>query len=431
MEDAVERDDHSLPGSSRQPNDVRFVFTLIHGTWAKKARWVRPHSNLSRALKELPGGARVLPFVWTGRNSSAARRLASERLEKKLALRVQNYPAARHYVIAHSHGGNIAISTLARAPFKGRIAGAVCLSTPFLTARPRDLRGDPGNLIWGGVVLPLLSVTFLVSRLFTGLWAVFLSMAVCAVGLSTSVILKSWLKDSDKLLEDFESPKFDRDRILIIRSPGDEASSALNSVQLIARLTVGVFMRLMDCYRRLETRAKRWSKQTTKLLAVFASSFVVGALLLVSVANVNSPLQSAIVTTGSIVNALVFLEAFLLLLEAPLGSAKLATIGPKIIVSAFVWPVMFMLSVLLLPFGWEVAKANILLDVTAETTPVGSWMVHLVETPTTQELVRDTPSLIHSVAYESPRVLKVISDWVTCHDTDPCATPAIFKKQSA
>jgi hypothetical protein len=71
-----------------------------------------------------------------------------------------------------------------------------------------------------------------------------------------------------------------------------------------------------------------------------------------------------------------------------------------------------LLSVLLLPFGREIAKANIRLDVTAETTPVGSWTVHLVEPPTIKDLHRDTLPLMHSVAYENPEVLKVLSDWV-------------------
>jgi hypothetical protein len=77
-----------------------------------------------------------------------------------------------------------------------------------------------------------------------------------------------------------------------------------------------------------------------------------------------------------------------------------------------VWPVIVLLSVLLLPIGREVALANILLDVTAETTPPGSWMVHLMEPPTSEELGKDVLPLMHSVVYENSRVLEFVCDWI-------------------
>jgi hypothetical protein len=65
---------------------------------------------------------RIFPFIWSGKNTNKARRLASERLLKKLALRVQNYPDARHYIIGHSHAGNVILRALTQAPFKDKIA---------------------------------------------------------------------------------------------------------------------------------------------------------------------------------------------------------------------------------------------------------------------------------------------------------------------
>ena len=96
-----------------------------------------------------------------------------------------------------------------------------------------------------------------------------------------------------------------------------------------------------------------------------------------------------------------------------LGLVEHATFLPFVLASSVVWPVIVLLSILLLPFGREVAMANILLDVTAETTPVGSWTVHLVEPPTIQELDKDILPLLHSVVYESPRVLTVLGQWIS------------------
>lgn len=56
--------------------------------------------------------------------------------------------------------------------------------------------------------------------------------------------------------------------------------------------------------------------------------------------------------------------------------------------------------------------ANILLDVTAEATPPGSWIVHLIEPPTSKELNKDALPLMHSLVYENPRVLKFVCDWI-------------------
>jgi hypothetical protein len=262
------------------------------------------------------------------------------------------------------------------------------------------------------MVLPMLFMVGITLRLFSmSCWAFLLVWASLAVGLNMSVdMLESWWKFCDELLKDFESPKFDPDKILIIRSPGDEASSALDFVQLIARLTVAVWVRARGLSKRFEARARRWAKQKKKLVAVPAIMFVVTVLLstIGAIAHVNSHLQLAIFATGSVITSLVGVEAFWLFL----GSVEHATIFASMLVSAIVWPVVVLLSVLLLPFGREVAKANIRLDVTAETTPVGSWTVHLVEPPTIQQLDKDTLPLMHSVAYENPEVLKVLGDWI-------------------
>src|SRR5262245_25972053 len=82
-----------------------------------------------------------------------------------------------------------------------------------------------------------------------------------------------------------------------------------------------------------------------------------------------------------------------------------------VLLAALTWLMIPLLSILMLAFGWQAAIANILLDVTAETTPPGSWEIHLIEPPTSEELGVPVPPLMHSV-YENPRVHRKLSEWI-------------------
>jgi hypothetical protein len=76
----------------------------------------------------------------------------------------------------------------------------------------------------------------------------------------------------------------------------------------------------------------------------------------------------------------------------------MTTVYFRLIAEAVVWPVILLVSPLLvLPFGRQVAIANILLDVRAAVTPLGSWKVHLINPPTSGQLGRDVVPLMHSV----------------------------------
>jgi hypothetical protein len=48
------------------------------------------------------------------------------------------HPEARHFVIAHSHGGNIVRAALQDVTLQPRVAGVVTMGTPFIDCRPRD-----------------------------------------------------------------------------------------------------------------------------------------------------------------------------------------------------------------------------------------------------------------------------------------------------
>jgi len=84
----------------------------------------------------------------------------------------------------------------------------------------------------------------------------------------------------------------------------------------------------------------------------------------------------------------------------------------RLVVSALLWPTMIAVSLLMLfPFGWQAAVANLLLDVTTESTPVGDWDVHLVEPTPSAALGATVPVLMHGV-YENPRAHARVVSWI-------------------
>jgi hypothetical protein len=118
---------------------TQYVITLVHGTWAPNAAWTRPGSPLRASLEAaLDGGVRFRRLLWTGRNRQADRADAASRTRRVLNAGIRAYPDASHFVIAHSHGGNIVRAALQDAELQQRVAGVVTMGTPFIDCRPRD-----------------------------------------------------------------------------------------------------------------------------------------------------------------------------------------------------------------------------------------------------------------------------------------------------
>jgi pimeloyl-ACP methyl ester carboxylesterase len=131
------------------------VVVAVHGTWASGAPWAQANSFLHTSLTSaFDQRLHWLNFDWSGTNSHRARHAAASELRAKLEQIATNYPKARIFVIAHSHGGNIALMALASSGrLRSRIHGVVCLSTPFVLVEPQNLE-HLNNI--AGVFFPLL-----------------------------------------------------------------------------------------------------------------------------------------------------------------------------------------------------------------------------------------------------------------------------------
>lgn len=107
------------------------IVHLIHGTWARRASWTQDSSKLVHACrKDLPGPVLLDCLDWNGHNSPSSRAKAKIELRRKIASYSTRYPSAQQSVIAHSHGGHIAVSAVSESPFSSSMP-VVCMQPHF------------------------------------------------------------------------------------------------------------------------------------------------------------------------------------------------------------------------------------------------------------------------------------------------------------
>jgi hypothetical protein len=146
-------------------NEPNYVITLVHGTFAKNALWIQPESDFCSLLKKnLKGTILFQPFVWSGVNSHKARSIAAAELATKLADSIVEFPESNHCVVAHSHGGNLALQAQANKLVRGRLTGIVTLGTPFVSCSARKVGPSVGV-----VLLAVPEIVFFIVLIATGI----------------------------------------------------------------------------------------------------------------------------------------------------------------------------------------------------------------------------------------------------------------------
>lgn len=406
---------------------AKLVVTLVHGTWGRgvfirseSAPWTRDISALCVSLYKRFGSDVVIRrFPWSGGNTHTARVKAAEDLSGFLENGLKEWPKAAHFVIAHSHGGNVALSAVGSPNLQARIAGVACLATPFISARPRDLGRNPLTTLAAAIVALLLFLYWLLDTFvvipWEGLARLGIEVFVGTVLMSgASLFLWAAMKYSKKLCRELTPPPIKTEKLLIIRSPADEATGALAMFQFISQVTVRLFLLTQIWVAAWERLLNSWVKYKGRVILVGVIAFGLFTAFLFAFAALSTPGSldwlGIAALIGSGLSLLVFaITAFLVI---PFIRVEGVVLVFRLLMSPFLWLVIATLSVLLLvPFGWQVAVANLFLDVVAEPTPVGSWQTHLIEPPTSDELRAPVPPLMHMV-YENPYALKTLGKWV-------------------
>jgi pimeloyl-ACP methyl ester carboxylesterase len=108
---------------------------IIHGTWASKENWWKHPSPFTLFLDSVTKGAVYkgpTPFAWSGENNDAARRVASVELVNWISANRSD----ELIVVAHSHGGNVAML----AARQKKIDTLILLGTPIRSDYAPDVR---------------------------------------------------------------------------------------------------------------------------------------------------------------------------------------------------------------------------------------------------------------------------------------------------
>jgi len=392
------------------PATPHVVVTLVHGTFARRADWTTESSPLCRTIRTtMHEPVRFEQFLWSGWNTVTSRNKAVERLISHLADVQTRWPQARHFVVGHSHGGNIAFQAMRDKAVEARIAGVVCLSTPFLWASPRDL-GPVGRIAlwWFPVVMVLVclvpAVELLPLALQDGAGAIAL---IIAVGLG--FVFSPWAtKFATVVAGALQYPDVQPRKVLIVRSFGDEASAALGAAHMISWIAeilwsstsrfLGTLLSTVETWRA--ALAKRW-----RLLVPACAALLGLAIFSLATAERGSWLE----VTGMLAAATL---AVLIAILARGG--YVAEFFGALLIAALASPSFLIMVALGIATGPELLIAALLFRVTPESTPPGGgwtvWQVPKDPWHTAQGAV-----LMHSTTYENEESLAIVSRWMIGH----------------
>jgi Protein of unknown function (DUF2974) len=382
---------------------------LVHGTWARKAEWTKEGSELWKKIEVEFPGAEISAFSWSGKNSARHRNSAAEDLCKELIRKISDNPNAHYFLVAHSHGGNIAVQAASDAAIARTIKGVVCMSTPFLAMRKREIHRQSTNMFWivvGIVSLIALAVaawgaaTMILGdapAVVTGiaavalLWCVAYILIVPVAGYFRfyKLLEKSLFNKPGRLPENFP--------LFIIRSPSDEASLTLASFQFITWMSTTI-------WRRIDTFAESIRRLLRK--PVYLSIIGLLSWLTFFFLAIRSNQGAAKPGGGEIL-----LTSLGILMCAAISAASFYFVRaysiPRAMTGALYLPVGLIVFLCLLPFGLEVAAASWTVDVTVEATPPGEWKVFTLAFPK-----NPTDRLAHSAPYDDPKALARMTQWM-------------------
>jgi hypothetical protein len=385
----------------------RIIVTLIHGTFAPKANWVEEGSKLRKAVHDaFPGRVEFRKLAWSGGNTIDARRDAAGRLRAQILADSVPVTDARHFLIAHSHGGNIALYALRDSTVRERVTGVATLATPFLIARKRDL-GTRGLIVF---CVGFLGWSWLVGELVRRFAWPSAELLPPVIGTGLFILLSAVTirleQRAGKVAEDLQLAAPASGRLWIARVSGDEATAGLQTGQFAATIVAQIqlfFVRTNEWAERVAASSWRVSMgRVAGGLAVVALFWAIGRLI--GVDGRSAPvLWSFLIAIG--IGIAVVLWG--LLPQAPRLVVPYA--------AGLLAPLALALAILLvLPLGPSLALYSFLLEMSAEATPLGAWTVHQYE-----PVLNDTsvgrevaPALTHSWVYDQSDVLQGLTTWM-------------------
>ncbi len=378
------------------------VITTVHGTFAPDATWVEPGSPFCQAVVTHLGLPVLIEELrWSGGNSMGARLAATTALTDHLAARLARYPEARHFVVAHSHGGNIALYALRDETLRERIDGVVCLSTPFVTCAERSW---PVKLMVICGLLPmLLPIVLMVVALFAlgparidphGPWqGRALGLGLLLGGVGGAFALNEWAGNwvgrvRARVRESALAathPMLPLGQALLMRGAADEASGALAAVQFGSYLM-----------RRLVARLEVWMNNPLWWMS-----------------RVSARWELPLTVAAFVIPALLWfwppLEKWLTPVILAWGLLSLGLLGLAMVFGVLVMALAVAVGVAFRSFDSQSIWSGVFLDISAEPSPPGQWLTVQMPPFDGGELL--TNQLRHSL-YDHPLAPRYIADWM-------------------
>lgn len=365
---------------------------FIHGTFAPGAIWTRQNSPLFLEIQQSIPNSLVFPFGWSGKNNHKERLSASRELQVYIRHLNKLKPDAQIYLVAHSHGGNVALQALRDFKLQQLVKGLVCLATPYITISPRLTISShiKGIGFASGSFLALLVVLLVDEKL-----GEFLEVVVGLLGIVLSVfsgvLIASFLRrvsipQMRLIMSRLRPPLKISVPLLSISYKGDEAALWLRTVYLLMGANF-----------------------------VFADLFLMFFFL--SFAALCFTLALALVP---------FIRYFL----APIAESIMEVVAPVFAVglglTAISWAAILGVSVSLFSrrwgYGGYLTGTSIFTKVSAKKTPQTKCPLFVVEGHAVEGMARirektgrrlwRLPGIVHSLAYQDPWAIKSITDWM-------------------
>lgn len=229
---------------------------IIHGTWGSRSDFAFEDSLFCRALKaEVFQPLEFVRFKWSGKNSELERVHAADDLIELIArISLRDDPI---YILAHSHGGNVALEALRNTEVANRVKGIITMGTPFLRTELRQwvllLESPLGFIFLLGVSLAI-ALTSVLSIVASSIGMIDMAFGIIGI-FSLIFIIVIGVKSNDgnyisyisRNVKDYAAslnkriPNSTPDLpILAITSKGDEAIWWLQSVFLVSNLPMAL-----------------------------------------------------------------------------------------------------------------------------------------------------------------------------------------------
>ena len=371
------------------------------------------------------------------RNTVTARAKATIALRRHLIEQRQLYPKAHHAIVAHSHGGNVALTALADEELATSTLGVATLGTPFLSARVvsrEPLLDDVDAFVaatFSGIAVFAVGAALGHGRKWW-LPALLTMLAIGAVLILTANVVRLMRAHAKRVSELMPATKLEPAQLLVVRTSADEAAAVLSGARVAGIcaalfwnvLTSRVANGLSDLLRSVDYFGSR------AITMRFADARAERAVRLFGSASPSawqnswsswtpSPTTNWRQDLGKTARETVLPQlppVVLSLLDSASAAARWAgaviavAYGVPAILALLITvasvPFSMLLALGLLPSGWSLPLAGAYLDVTAEPTPPGTWSVTQLRTDVAGE------SLSHGNAHDDRGAIAAVTDWL-------------------